>query len=86
MGYIICRDDNYDNTTAAVAALNKFTHNWCLNCEETDKQHKPIFRCSECPFCVPEEGSIYDEKLCLVKVFANDKSHLFPMDQFGAMV
>lgn len=29
---------NADNTTEAVHGLDIFTKNWCMNCEETEKQ------------------------------------------------
>ena len=41
---------NDDNITEAVHGLDIFTKNWCMNCEETDKQKNLIFRCKECYF------------------------------------
>lgn len=69
---------NADNTTEAVHGLDIFTKNWCMNCAETDKQKKLIFRCKECEFR-QELGE------CLIKSFANDHEHDYPMEDFGSM-
>ena len=35
---------NADNITKAVKSLDKFTKNWCMNCEDTEKQRDLVFR------------------------------------------
>lgn len=72
------KSNNSDNTTSAVKGLDLFTKNWCLNCEETDKQHDFVFRCSECEFET-------EDYRCLVKKFARNHKHDYPMDKFGSM-
>ncbi len=71
---------NKDNLTEAVHGLDIFTKNWCMNCEETEKQNDPIFRCKECLFL--EKG-----KYCLIKTFAleHKNEHKYPMRNFGCM-
>ena len=69
---------NSDNTKEAVHGLDIFTKNWCMNCAETDRQKDLIFRCKECEFC-QESGE------CLIKVFANDHKHDYPLNDFGSM-
>lgn len=69
---------NADNPTAAVIALDIFTKNWCLNCVETEKENDLVFRCKECEF-ETKEGQ------CLVKAFAYNHKHDFPMQKFGSM-
>ena len=69
---------NADDTTKAVEGLDQFTKNWCMNCEETEKQEDLIFRCSECEFKTEEEK-------CLIKAFANKHEHNYPMNDFGSM-
>ena len=54
---------NKDNLTEAVHGLDIFIKNWCMNCEETEKQNDLIFRCKECLFL--EKG-----EYCLIKTFA----------------
>ena len=69
---------NADNVTEAVHGLDIFTKNWCMNCAETDMQNDLIFRCKECEFG-QESGE------CLIKVFANDHKHDYPLNDFGSM-
>lgn len=67
-----------DDVTEAVRGLDIFTKNWCKNCAETDKQNDLIFRCSKCEFRNSNEE-------CLVKIFANSKTHNYDMSNFGSM-
>ena len=54
---------NKDDIEQAVKCLDEFTHNWCMNCKETDRQGDLVFRCNDgCPF-------IADNHVCLVKQF-----------------
>ena len=71
---------NKDDLTEAVHGLDIFTKNWCMNCEETEKQNDLIFRCDECPFS-EKDGR------CLIKKFAfeNRNEHKYPMRNFGCM-
>lgn len=69
---------NSDNITEAVHGLDIFTKNWCMNCEEVEKQNDLVFRCEECEF------SQKDGK-CLVKVFAQEHKHDYPLNNFGSM-
>lgn len=41
---------NRDDVETAIACLDKFTKNWCMNCKETDEKKDLVFRCSECEF------------------------------------
>lgn len=68
--------DNKDDIQKAVEGLNQFTKNWCINCEESEKQNELVFRCEECIF------ERYDDK-CQLKVFKN--KHLPDFKDFGAM-
>jgi hypothetical protein len=69
---------NSDDITKAVEGLDTFTKNWCMNCAETDRQNALVFRCKECEF--------HDvNKYCIVKRFANNHDHDYPMDGFGSM-
>ena len=70
---------NKDDIVSAIDGLNKFTHNFCMNCSETDKTNDLVFRCGECEFA---SGS-----KCMVKIFARNhwpKEKEFPSD-FGCM-
>ena len=49
-----------------------------MNCEEVEKQNDLVFRCEECEF------SQKDGK-CLVKVFAQEHKHDYPLNNFGSM-
>ena len=69
---------NADNTTEAVHGLDIFTKNWCMNCEEVEKQDDLVFRCNECEFKT-EDGK------CLIKMFANHHNHNYPLEDFGSM-
>lgn len=69
---------NSDDITKAVRGLDIFTKNWCMNCEETERQHDLIFRCKECEF---RENS----GACKVKEFVNRHNHDYPMEHFGSM-
>ena len=70
--------ENKDNITKAVAGLDTFTKNWCMNCKETSRQNEPVFRCSQCEF-QQKDGK------CLVHVFASTHKSHFKMDDFGSM-
>ena len=52
---------NKDDVKEAVASLDKFTKNWCMNCKETEETNDLVFRCGEC-FFSQGEG-------CLIKKF-----------------
>lgn len=52
---------NKDDVKEAVASLDKFTKNWCMNCKETEETDDLVFRCDECLFSKDEE--------CLIKMF-----------------
>lgn len=54
---------NKDDIQQAVKSLDEFTHNFCMNCAETERQNDLIFRCAECPMQI-------DEK-CILKQFKN---------------
>lgn len=69
---------NTDNIEKAVGALDTFTKNWCMNCEETEKRDDLVFRCNECEFR-GEEGK------CLIKMFANNHKRNYDMSKFGSM-
>ena len=69
---------NADNTTVAVHGLDIFTKNWCMNCEETEKQGDLIFRCGECEF-QQTDGK------CLVKTFFYEHKHNYLSFDFGSM-
>lgn len=69
---------NKDDITEAVHGLDIFTKNWCLNCAETDKKEGIVFNCDKCDFKA-RDGS------CLIKVFAHDHKHDYPMQDFGSM-
>lgn len=70
---------NKDDINMAIKALDIFTHNWCMNCEKTEKSDEYVFRCDECEF----SGRV----TCLVKKFveshANDPKIL---ENFGTNV
>lgn len=67
---------NKDDVEKAVDCLNEFTHNWCMNCEETEKQNDLVFRCKECHFFMEDES-------CLIKKFKN--KHYPNYRGFGSM-
>ena len=69
---------NKDDVTEAVHGLDIFTKNWCLNCEETDKQNDLIFRCKQCEF-ETENG------VCLIKTFALNHENDYDLGYFGCM-
>lgn len=70
---------NKDDIHAAIDALNAFTKNWCMNCEETEKTEDLVFRCDECIFHK-------ENKHCLIKVFCIDKDRDYMSDiDFGCM-
>lgn len=69
---------NADNITEAVHGLDVFTKNWCMNCEETQKTNDLVFRCEECEFS-------QTDGICLVKKFAGEHKHDYPLDNFGSM-
>ena len=68
---------NSDNVTEAVHGLDIFTKNWCMNCEEVEKQKDLVFRCNECEF--------NDSGMCLIKSFAHEHEHEYPLKDFGSM-
>lgn len=70
--------NNKDDVTEAVKGLDIFTKNWCMNCAETEKQGELQFRCVECEFL---KGGCK----CLVKTFATEHKHNYPMQDFGSM-
>lgn len=72
------QERNQDNITEAVHGLDIFMKNWCMNCEETDKQGELQFRCGECEFL---KGGCK----CLMKTFATEHKHDYPMKDFGCM-
>lgn len=69
---------NADNVTEAVHGLDIFTKNWCMNCDEVEKQKDLVFRCNECEFKA-------DGGKCLIKTFAHDHNHKYPLKDFGSM-
>ena len=69
---------NSDDIIKAVGGLDTFTKNWCMNCEETNKQNDLVSRCKECEF-ETEKGE------CLIKMFANKHKHNYPLKDFGSM-
>ena len=56
---------NADNLDKAIEGLGQFTHNWCMNVEETDKRNDLVFRCKECEF------GMEDGKCCLKMFLTN---------------
>lgn len=69
---------NADNLTEAVHGLDVFAKNWCMNCAETDRKNDLVFNCQKCEFSTENGG-------CLVKAFANNHKHNYPMPDFGSM-
>lgn len=69
---------NADNLTEAVHGLDIFTKNWCMNCAETDRKNDLVFNCQNCEFSAESGG-------CLVKTFASNHKHDYPMSDFGSM-
>ena len=53
---------NHDDLDKAIDGLGRFCHNWCQNCEESDKQNDLVFRCGECEF-------LQNDSRCAVKTF-----------------
>lgn len=51
-----------DRMKGALAALDEFTHRWCIDEEATGETGELTFRCSDCTF---EDG-----EACLLKVWA----------------
>lgn len=70
---------NKDDLTSAVHGLDIFTKNWCMNCSETDRKNDLVFNCSYCEFQHEVSGK------CMVKEFANNHKHDYPMPDFGSM-
>lgn len=68
-------EGNKDDVKEAVASLDRFTKNWCMNCKETEEKNDLVFRCSECVF---EEGGN-----CLIKEFK--EKHYSEYKDFGCM-
>lgn len=66
---------NKDDVKEAVASLDRFTKNWCMNCKETEETNDLVFRCGECVF---KEG-----ETCLIKKF-KEKNYSEYKD-FGSM-
>ena len=73
----IYTERNEDNLEKAVAGLDQFTKNWCMNCKETELQNDLVFRCDVCNF-EQENGD------CMIKKFVKHKLGEVPYD-FGAM-
>ena len=71
---------NKDDLNGAIDGLAKFCHSFCMNCEETEKQGDLIFRCDECEF-----QQILSDGICLVKTFAYEHKHNYPLSDFGSM-
>lgn len=69
---------NKDDLTSAVHGLDIFTKNWCMNYSETDRKNDLVFNCQKCEFCTESGG-------CLVKTFASNHKHDYPMSDFGSM-
>ena len=69
---------NKDDITEAMHGLDIFTKNWCMNCKKTDKMHDLIFNCKNCEF-ETAEGK------CLIKSFAYNHKHNYPLKDFGSM-
>ena len=69
---------NSDNTTEAVHGLDIFAKNWCMNCKEVERQEDLVFRCSECEFQTTNGK-------CLIKTFARNHEHKYPLKDFGSM-
>ena len=69
---------NKDDLTSAIHGLDIFTKNWCMNCAETEKTNDPVFNCQKCEFST-ETGD------CMVKTFASNHKHDYPMSGFGSM-
>jgi hypothetical protein len=65
-----------DNITEAIHGLDVFTKNWCMNCDETEKQNDLVFRCDECPFINGEN--------CLVATFITEHESNHPLSEFGS--
>lgn len=58
---------------ASLSGLQKFTDNWCMDVEETEKQNDLVFRCKECPF--------EDFGYCRIKLFGKEHDH-----ELGCMI
>lgn len=71
----IYTEGNKDDVKEAVASLDKFTKNWCMNCKETEETNDLVFRCDECLFSQGEE--------CLLKMFR--KKYCPEYKNFGCM-
>lgn len=69
---------NADNLKEAVRGLDIFTKNWCMNCAETERTNDLVFNCQNCEFSTENSG-------CLVKTFASNHKHNYPMSDFGSM-
>ena len=69
---------NSDNITRAVKGLEQFTKNQCLNCKESEKSMDLVFNCDKCEFRT-------DNQICLVKKFAHNHKHDYPLEDFGSM-
>lgn len=69
--------NSYD-ITKAVGGLDTFTKNWCMNCEEAERHEDLVFRCSECEFQTANGK-------CLIKTFARNHKHEYPLKDFGSM-
>ena len=57
----IYTEGNKDDVKEAVASLDKFTKNWCMNCKETEEKNDLVFRCGACFF--------KQDRWCLIKEF-----------------
>ena len=70
-------DSNSDNIAVAILGLDIFMKSWCMNCSETERLQKPMFRCGDCVFNV-------DSNICVIKQFAFNHLAYRP-DNFGSM-
>ena len=63
---------NYkDDLKTALMSLNMFMHNWCMNCEETDRTGSTVYNCRNCEF------SVCNNRQCSVKRFINQHDYEF---------
>ena len=49
-----------------------------MDCKQTEVEKDLVFRCKDCEF------EMHDGR-CLVKVFANNHKHNYPLKDFGSM-
>lgn len=69
-----------DNIDKAIAGLDSFTKNYCVNYEKTNLSDNLVFNCSNCEFCQSNDT-------CLLKVFVkNHSTDKNALSNFGAMI